>query len=99
MHIDSFFHEETITLSLDHSAVEERKVNADTSGPALEPCPLKRWTSTVSGMTHLEKNPHLKEPYIALVEKLRKQEIDTESDRYEFLKAHPRCGDPANSCC
>ena len=47
----------------------------------------------------MNKVEHLKVPYIALIEKLRLQEIDTKTDRYEFLKVHPRCGNEADSCC
>lgn len=50
-------------------------------------------------ITKLTKVEHLKECYIALVEKLRIQEVDADTDRYEFLKVHPRCGDAESSCC
>lgn len=77
MHVDSFFHEETITLSHDHTTMigEEKKTDQSSTpcGTALfNPCTLHRWSDTVTVMTHLEKRAHLKEPYIALVEKLRK---------------------------
>lgn len=91
MHVDSFFHDETISLSVEEVQKVERSVHDE--------CPLIRWSEAVSDITHLTKAEHLKEPYIALIDKLRLQEIDTKTDRYEFLKVHPRCGDPTNSCC
>ena len=92
MHVDSFFHEETISLSV--AQISQRKEVS-----VHDECPLQRWSATVSDVTHLNKAEHLKAPYIALIEKLRLQEIDTKTDRYEFLKVHPKCGDATDSCC
>lgn len=77
MMVDSFFHESTISLSIEEI-------------PGLEPniikeCPLKRWTDYVESLTCLKKSDHIKNVYIALTEKLRRQEINSDSDRYEFL--------------
>jgi len=77
-------------------SVEEFK---EAEKSVCEQCPLKRWNEAVVEITHMQRTVHLKEAYIALVEKLRQQEIDTETDRYEFLKVHPRCGNPTDSCC
>ena len=91
MHVDSFFHDETISLSVE--AIQRKEVNVH------DECPLVRWSETVSNITHLSKAEHLKAPYIALIDKLRMQEIDTKTDRYEFLKVHPKCGNATDSCC
>ena len=93
MHVDSFFHEETILMC--EEAVPAQK----TETSVHDECPLARWSDTVSDITHVSKAEHLKVPYIALIDKLRMQEIDTKTDRYEFLKVHPRCGNPTDSCC
>ena len=92
MHVDSFFHEETISLS-----VEELRSNSEPN--IHRECPLKRWIEPISQLTRLYKKEHLKEPYSALIDKLRQQEINTDTARYEFLKIHPRCGESQGTCC
>ena len=62
-------------------------------------CPLKQWTAHMEQITQLTKVDHLKAPYSALIDKLRQQEVNSETDRYEFLKVHPHCGEADGSCC
>jgi len=62
-------------------------------------CPLKRWTDHVEDITKMKKSEHLKQAYITLIEKLQLQELNSDSDRYEFLKVRPHCGSPGNTLC
>lgn len=64
MHVDSFFQDETISVSVE--LVQQRQ---EVSVHDL--CPLQRWSETVKDITHLNKVEHLKEPYMALIDKLR----------------------------
>ena len=45
-----------------------------------------RWTEHVTQLTKLNRPEHLKQAYIDLTAKLREQEVNSESGRYEFLK-------------
>ena len=62
MLVDSFFHEETISLN----QFEDQKSVDD-----IGSCPLRRWTEYVENLTKLGKIEHIRDIYAVLVEKLQ----------------------------
>ena len=72
MNCDSFFHENTISITVGEKVNIIEDTYEDTYGLELQiQCPLRRWDESVSQMTKLNKVEHLKEPYSALIDKMR----------------------------